>query len=211
MTGEAPPASSHITIRVPRPEELDETRALMIRVIELDYGYDYRTRWHEDVDDPAGFFLAHPRQTLLVAVDDQTGRIVGTAGVRVLRITSPPHPTEILARYDRERTAELTRVFVLPEARRRGIGRDLVVAARAWVTAVGSFDLIQFHSRTAVEFWRAMPTTEILDNRPRVDGGPEDGQVYFEMAIAERHSSIAERSQPRVDSGPSPASSRPTF
>ncbi len=185
MRSEALPADSRVTIRVPRPDEIEETRALMIRVIEHDYGYDYRTRWHEDVADPAGFFLAHPRQTLLVAVDNRTGRILGTAGVRVLRITSPPHPADILARYDRERTAELTRVFVLPEARRLGIGRVLVDAARAWVAAVGGFDLIQFHSRTAVEFWRAMPTTEVLDNRHRVDGGPEDGQVYFEMAIAE--------------------------
>lgn len=187
MTGGEVGAASGVTIRVPGPDEVEETRTLMIRVIELDYGYDYRTRWHEDVDDPAGFFLAHPRQTLLVAVDDRTGQIVGTAGVRVLRITSPPHPSEILARYDRERTAELTRVFVLPEARRRGIGHGLVVAARAWVTAVGGFDLIQFHSRTAVEFWRSMPTTEVLDNRHRVDGGPEGGQVYFEMAVAEPH------------------------
>lgn len=175
----------NVTVRVPRPDELEGTRALMIRVIELDYGYDYRTRWHEDVDDPAGFFLAHPRQTLLVAIDEGTGQILGTAGVRVLRITSPPHPAEILARYHRERTAELTRVFVLPEARRRGIGRALVNAARRWVVEVGGFDLIQFHSRTAVEFWRAMPTSEILDNRHRVDGGPEDGQVYFEMSVPE--------------------------
>ncbi|MFN8632984.1 MAG: GNAT family N-acetyltransferase [Chloroflexota bacterium] len=183
MSGGEAGAACDVTVRVLRPDEIDEARALMIRVIALDYGYDYRANWHEDVDDLQGFYLDHPRQTLLVAIDDGTGQVVGTAGVRVLRITSPPHPAEILARYDRERTAELTRVFVLPEARRRGIGRVLVEAARAWVTDVGELDLIQFHSRTAVEFWRAMPTTEILDNRHRVDGGPEDGQVYFEMSV----------------------------
>lgn len=183
MNGGEAGAAPSVTVRVPRPDELAEARALMIRAIALDYGYDYRTTWHEDVDDPASFFLAHPRQTLLVAVDDGTGRIVGTAGVRVLRIAAPPHPAEILARYDRERTAELTRVFVLPEARRRGIGRALIDAARRWVAEVGEFDLIQFHSRTAVEFWRAMPTTEILDNRRRIGSGPEDGQVYFEMRV----------------------------
>lgn len=189
--------AGNFTVRVPRPEELDETRALMIRVIELDYGYDHRTRWHEDVDDPAGFYLADPRQTLLVAVDDGTGRILGTAGVRVLRITSPPHPAEILDRYDRERTAEFTRVFVAPEARRRGIGRALVDAARAWVAEVGGFDLIQFHSRTAVEFWRALPTTEILDNRRRVAGGPEDGQVYFELSVTPVGSDVRDEGKQR--------------
>jgi GNAT superfamily N-acetyltransferase len=175
------------TTRAARPEELDEVRALMIRVIEHDYGYDYRSRWHDDVDEPKAFYLDHPRQTLLVAVDDRTGEILGTAGVRILRITSPPHPAEIIDRYDRERTAELTRVFVLPEARRRGIGRALVEAARTWVAEVGGFDLIQFHSRTAVEFWRSMPTTEVLDNRRQIGGGPELGQVYFEMSVPEMH------------------------
>jgi GNAT superfamily N-acetyltransferase len=170
-------------VRIPRSDELDEVRALMIRVIEHDYGYDYQTRWHDDVDDSKAFYLDKPRHRLLVAVDDRTGQILGTAGVRVLAITSPPHPQEILDRYDRERTAELTRVFVLPEARRRGIGRALVDAARSWVADVGDFDLIQFHSRTAVEFWRSMPTTEILDNRRQIGGGPELGQVYFEMQV----------------------------
>jgi GNAT superfamily N-acetyltransferase len=174
-----------VTVRVPRPEELDDVRGLMIRVIEQDYGYDYRSRWHDDVDDAKAFYLNHPRQTLLVAIDDQTGKILGTAGVRTLRITSPPHPSEIIDQYDRERTAELTRVFVLPEARRRGIGRALVEAARTWVAEVGGFDLIQFHSRTAVDFWRSMPTTEVLDNRRQVGGGPELGQVYFEMSVPE--------------------------
>ena len=174
---------SGYTIRVLRPGEVGETRALMIRVIEHDYGYEYRSRWHADVDDPAAFYLDCPRQTLLVAVDDRTGQVMGTAGVRVLRITSPPHPAEILARYDRERTAELTRVFVLPEARRQGIGRALVDAARRWVAEVGGYDLIQFHSRTAVEFWRAMPTMEVLDNRQPGADGSEAGQVYFEMPL----------------------------
>jgi GNAT superfamily N-acetyltransferase len=172
------------TVRVPRDDELDESRALMIRIIEHDYGYDYRAHWHEDVDDPKRFYLDHARQTLLVAVDTLTGQIVGTAGVRVLRITAPPHPAEILNRYDRERTAELTRVFVAPEARRRGIGRALVDEARSWVAEAGGFDLIQFHSRTAVEFWRALPTTEIADTRKPDGEGPAAGQVYFEMTVS---------------------------
>jgi GNAT superfamily N-acetyltransferase len=186
-----------VTIRAPRADELDATRVLMIRVVALDYGYDYRSRWHEDIDNLTGFYLAHPRHTLLVAVEGATGKIIGTAGVRTLRITSPPHPATIVERYDRERTAELTRVFVAPEARRRGIGRTLVEAAQRWVAEAGDFDLIQLHSRTAVEFWRAMPTTEILDNRRRAAGAPEDGQVYFEMPITSvvRH----ERDAPTAD------------
>jgi GNAT superfamily N-acetyltransferase len=160
---------------------MDETRALLIRVIEHDYGYDYRAHWHDDIDDPAGFYLDTPRHTLLVAVDTLTGQILGTAGVRLLQITSPPHPREIVERYAPERTAELTRVFVHPEARRRGIGRQLVDAARQWVSEAGGFDMIQFHSRTAVQFWCALPTTVVLDGRRPGVSGPAGGQVYFEM------------------------------
>ncbi len=171
------------SVREPHPEELAAVRALMIRVIERDYGYPYRTYWHEDVEDLAGFFLAHPWQALLIAMDDRSGQLLGVAGVRVLRITAPPHPPEIVGRYDHDRTAELTRVFVAPEARRRGVGRALVEAARAWVARIGGFDLIQFHSRTAVEFWQAMPTTVVLDARRPGGTGPESGQVYFEMTV----------------------------
>jgi len=103
--------------------------------------------------------------------------------VRVLAITSPPHPPEILARYDRERTAELTRVFVAAEARRRGIGRALIDAAARRVAEVGGYDVIAFHSRTAVEFWRALPTAEILDNRRPGVTGRAGGQVYFELLV----------------------------
>lgn len=175
-----------VAVRVARPDDLEEARALMIEVIAHDYGYDYRTRWHDDVADPRGFYLEHPRQALLVAIDERTGLIVGTAGIRVLRIAAPPHPPEIVARYDRERTAELTRVFVHPTARRRGIGRVLVEAARRWVANAGGYHVIQLHSRTAVDFWRALPTVEILDTRRMADGGPDDGQVYFELAIPPR-------------------------
>lgn len=178
----ATPRGSY-TVREPRTDELAATRALMIEVIARDYGYDYRCQWHDDVDDLAGFYLAHPRQTLLVAVDDMSGQILGTAGVRVLRATAPPHPPEIVARYDRERTAELTRVFVRTDARRRGIGRALVEAARRWVAEDGGYALIQFHSRTAVEFWRALPATETLDNRRPSGDGPATGQVYFELPL----------------------------
>lgn len=174
------------TVREPRPEELAEVRALMVRVIARDYGYGYHTQWHADLDDPQGFYLDNPRQALFVAVDDATGRIVGTAGVRTLAITSPPHPPAILARYDRERSAELTRVFVAPETRRRGIGQALVERARHWVAGAGDYDIICFHSRTAVDFWRALPTTEVLDARRAGEEGPSAGSVYFDMVVPER-------------------------
>jgi len=169
------------TIRPPVADELAAVRALMIRVIELDYGYPFQTRFHADVDDPGAFYLSRPRHTLVAAFDADSAALLGVGGVRLLGITSPPHPRSILARYDPNRSAEVTRVFVAPEYRRRGVGRALVTALRAWVTDAGDFDVLCWHSRTAVEFWRSFPDVyEVLDAR---DGSAHasGGQVYFEF------------------------------
>jgi GNAT superfamily N-acetyltransferase len=174
---------NRFVIRSPFVDELASVRALMVRVIELDYGYPYQSRFHDDVDDPFGFYLKQPRHTLLVAVDDGACGIVGVAGVRVLRIAAPPHPRSIVARYDPHRSAELTRVFVAPEHRRRGVGRELVVAARHWVRQTGDFDVVCFHSRTAVDFWRSFSDVfEVLDARDG-SGLASGGQVYFEFPV----------------------------
>ncbi|MFN8521571.1 MAG: GNAT family N-acetyltransferase [Chloroflexota bacterium] len=170
--------------------DLPSVQALMRSVIARDYGYEVSARWHEDVLDPGRFFLDNPRHALLVAVGAD-GAVLGTAGVRVLRITAPPHPGWVVARYDHQRTAELTRVFVDPSARRSGIGAALVRAARARVALAGGFDVIAFHSRTAVDFWRAMPTREIADTRVADGLGPEGGQVYFEMDVQDPSASSA--------------------
>lgn len=158
----------------------------MLGIIERDYGYGYDPRWHYDLDDLRGFYLDYPRQALFVAVDDATGRLAGTAASKVPRLTAPPHPTAIVARYDPARTAELTRVFVAPAYRRRGLARTLVDAARRWVAAAGGFDVITLHSASAVEFWRALPATEVLDARRPGATGPLAGSVYFELTIPVR-------------------------
>jgi ribosomal protein S18 acetylase RimI-like enzyme len=172
-------------VRNARAADAPAVRTLMVRVIEHDYGYPYRSRFHADVDDPGGFYLADPRHALVVAIDGPTGELVGCAGVRTLAITAPPHPPELLARYDRERSAELTRVFVAPEHRRRGIARALVEAARARVAAIGGYDVLCFHSRTAVEFWRSIGSREVLDARRPGVAGPAGGSVYFELPLGE--------------------------
>lgn len=169
-----------LDIRQPRTDELAAVRDLMIAVMERDYGYPYRDAWHGDVDDLQGFYLDDPRHLLLIAEDLGSGTVGGTAGVRTLRITAPPHPASIIARYVAPRTAELTRVFVLPAWRGQGVGRALAEACLRWVSARDDYDLVQFHSRTAVEFWRAVGATEILDARTG-EGGRTGGQVYFEL------------------------------
>lgn len=170
-----------ITIRASYLSELPAVRALMVRIIEGDYGYGYDPRWHGDLDDLQGLYLDRPRQALLVAVDDTTGATVGTIAVRTLAITTPPHPAPFVARYDRARSAELVRVFVDPAYRRRGIARALVAAARRWVAGAGGYDVICLHSQFAVAFWRTLATEVFVEAT-----GPDAGTAYLELTVPQR-------------------------
>jgi GNAT superfamily N-acetyltransferase len=156
----------------------------MLRIFEADYGYGYQPRWHWDYDDIQGVYLDNPRHVLFVVVDDLTDAIVGTAGIRAGGPTAPSLPRWLVDRYQPpERTAQLVRVFVHPEYRRRGIARALVDACRQFVREVGGYEVIALHSEFAVEFWRSMPTTEVYSER--TDDAP-DAAVHFELARLER-------------------------
>lgn len=74
------------SIRRTEERDLPDARALMIRTFDQDFGYGYRPDWHADVDDLAGWYMRDPRTVMYVAVDDRTGEIVGTAGVRSGRL-----------------------------------------------------------------------------------------------------------------------------
>ena len=171
------------TARPARPSDLSAARALIMRVIHEDLGYPYNPQWHWDVDDLHGVYVDDPRHALWVAVDDATGEIIGTGGVRRGGPTSPP---EVAARYDPERTAQVVRVYVDRAHRRRGAARMLVELARRFAAAVGGYDVICLHTDRrapgAEAFWRAMPTTLVFDPHGQ---GPFGDTLHFELAFPE--------------------------
>jgi sarcosine oxidase, subunit beta len=170
------------SVREATAADVSAARALMLRVFEEDFGYGYKPEFHADVDDMQAVYIDHPRHTLIVAVDDDTGEVVGTAGVRSGGLKPEFNPSWLVARYDPQRTAQLVRVYVARGYRGAGVARALVERTMRFVAENGTYSVLALHSDPrspgAERFWRSMPTTLILDDRD----GPS-GSLHFEMEI----------------------------
>ena len=118
------------TARPAQPGDLRRARELIARVIEEDLGYAYNPAWHWDLDDLRGVYLDDPRHALWVVTDDATGELLATGAVRRGGPGLAAHPALAADRYDRDRTAQVVRVYVARPHRRRGIARTLVELAR---------------------------------------------------------------------------------
>ncbi len=126
MTTPGPATRPGFSVRAAGTGDLAAARALMLRTFEEDFGYGYTPEFHADVDDLRGVYLEHPRHALFVAVADDTGQLLGTAGIRSGGLKPAFNPPWLVARYDPERTAQLVRVYTLREYRGRGVARALV-------------------------------------------------------------------------------------
>lgn len=174
------------TVREARPEDLAQATALITRVLAEDLGISpLRPEIHFDVIDPRRTYLDNPRHALFIAVDDTSGEVIGTTGVRAGGPKSPPHPRWLADKYDPVTTAQLYRVYIHPEHRRRGAARHLVEAARRFIAAEGGYAVIYLHTDpvtvpAAEPFWRSMPATEIYDARGK---GEPSHALHFELAF----------------------------
>ena len=176
-----PSTQKGFLVREATPSDLVEARAMILRVLEEDLGYGYVSEWHWDLDDMQTVYLDNPRQALFVAVDNGSNQIVGTTAVRTGGPKSPPHPQRLAERYDYSRTAQLMRVYIVAEQRRRGIARALVEAAKNFVMAEGGYDVIYLHTNAGIPgaevFWRSAATTEVYDAR----GEDTWNTIHFEI------------------------------
>ena len=179
----APPSTSaHSVVRLATHGDLPGARSVMLDTFYLEFGHGYRPAWHADVIDLAGSYLGNPRHALFVAVCGD--EIVGTTAVRAQGPASPPHPSWVAERYRGDTTAQLFRVYVRPEHRRRGLARALVDAAVRFVARTPGYERIYLHTDTRVAaaeaFWRSI-AVEVCDAR---DGDHRHHQtVHFEIPL----------------------------
>ncbi|MET9440630.1 GNAT family N-acetyltransferase [Streptomyces sp. NPDC006610] len=172
------------TVRPATAADVDGARRVMLDTFYNEFGYGYVPQWHHDVVDIEGTYLDVPRHLLLVAVHD--GEVVATTGVRSQGPRHPPHPRWLAERYPYGTTAQLVRVYVRPEHRRRGLARTLVDAACDFVIGTPGYDRIYLHTNVNVEgaeaFWRSL-AKEVFDARTTGEHGPGVATVHFEIPM----------------------------
>lgn len=176
--------SSQYRVRPATPDDLDGARSVMLDTVYRDFGTGYVPRWHGDIVDLAGAYLVPPRHTLLVAVDPE-GQVVATGALDSRGPAHPPNPRPLAERYPSGTTAQLRRVYVRPEHRRRGLARRIVRDLLAFAAADGGYRAVYLHTDPAVPgaeaFWRSLGTV-VHDERDPARGG--QGVVHFEVPLA---------------------------
>ncbi|MGW0562524.1 GNAT family N-acetyltransferase [Streptomyces sp. NPDC003016] len=99
-----------------------------------------------------------------MAVHD--GEVVATTGVRSQDPAHPPHPRRLAERYPSGTTAQLVRVYVRPEHRRRGPARTTVGQAGDFAAATPGYDSRSLRTNVRVKgaetFWRSI-AEEVFD------------------------------------------------
>jgi GNAT superfamily N-acetyltransferase len=172
-------------IRTATTDDLDDARAVMLDAVYRDFGTGYVPRWHADIIDPERFYLAPPRHTLLVAVDERDGTVAATAALDARGPEHPPNPRWIAERYPSGETAQLRRVYVRPEHRRCGLARRLVAELMAFAKADGGYRSVYLHtyptSSGAEALWRALGKL-VCDERAEEPGGGQ-GVLHFEVPL----------------------------
>ena len=156
----------------------------MLDTVYRDFRTGYVPRWHGDIVDPAAAYLVPPRHTLLVAVDAEDGIVVATGALDSRGPAHPPNPRELAERYPSGATAQLRRIYVRPEHRRRGLARRLVDELLAFAAADGGYRSVYLHTDPAVPgaepFWRSIG--KVVHDERETTGGASS-VVHFEIPM----------------------------
>ncbi|MET8080774.1 GNAT family N-acetyltransferase [Streptomyces sp. NPDC005303] len=172
------------SIRAASPDDLDGARAVMLDTVYRDFGTGYVPRWHGDIIDPAAAYLVPPRHTLLVGLDPEDGTVVATGALDSRGPAHPPNPRELAERYPCGETAQLRRIYVRPEHRRRGLARRLVDELLAFAAADGGYRSVYLHTDPAVPgaepFWHSLG--KVVHDERETTGGASS-VVHFEIPM----------------------------
>lgn len=172
--------SASFLIRRVTPSDVEAAQALMRRVVEQDFQSTYDPALHRDIDDVVGTYITPKRHVLFIAMDESSGAVIGTAGARDGALHRGPD--HLIDRYGGGRTAQLVRVYVRREDRRRGVARALLARVLQFILADGRYTAISLHtfphSPGALAFWESIGTKVWAYER---EG--QYPQVFFEITL----------------------------
>ncbi|WP_067704011.1 GNAT family N-acetyltransferase [Nocardia jejuensis] len=159
---------SDYVVREALPHDLAGARSVMLDTFYTDLGYGYLPEHHDDVIDPGRAYLCHPRQRLWVARHDD--QVVATTAIRARGPRIPPHPAWLADRYPDHSTAQLFRVYVRAEHRRRGLATELVRRAIDFARGTTVFERLYLHTDASVpgalDFWKSLGVIVHDDRAP---------------------------------------------
>ncbi|WP_419993280.1 GNAT family N-acetyltransferase [Streptomyces boninensis] len=171
-------------IRTAVPGDLDAARAVMLDTVYRDFGTGYVPRWHRDIIDLEGAYLRDPRHTLLIAEDERDGSVVATAALDSRGPAHPPNPLWVAERFPSGETAQLRRVYVRAEHRRRGLAGRLVAELLDFAAVAGGYRSVYLHTDPGVlgaePFWRSLGKV-VCDEREEAAGARV---VHFEVPFS---------------------------
>ncbi len=154
-----------VHVREAGPLDLDDVVALRLALLRDDAATPGRRPLHPDAERRARVLYAKqlrsPREVTLLAEREDTHAVVG-----IIRLAlAPPSPFHADFRH-----AYLSSAYVVPEARRRGVLRSLVLHGLAWAEAHGAAE-VRLHAAVgnaaAAIAWERLgfPAREVLRTR----------------------------------------------
>ena len=122
-----------VIVRQSRPEDQPAVERFLVEVALLhQQAHPERFRAPADPDEPAP--RAPGDSPRVVLVGELAGRVVGVATVEIR--DTPDSPWLVPRRF-----ASIESLVVAPDARRRGIGRDLLLACESWAKEQGATEM----------------------------------------------------------------------
>ena len=159
---------ANLVIRDLTRADIPAAQALMMRVVEDDFGESHNPVVHADIDDLEGWYVRPSGPFMLVVEDVRTGELVATGGIRGGALKEGLSPEHLVERYRDGRTGQIVRIYVAREHRRRHIARELVNAVLHRARSEGHYSTVALHtyphSPGALPFWLSMGCELVADD-----------------------------------------------
>lgn len=166
-----------ISIAKVTPALVEPAKALIMDAVYHDFGFSYNPDWHWDVDNLPEAYAG--RNVMLTA--QAGGELIGTIGLRA------GAPVDIAGHFTKGdmRVAQIVRLVVRRDWRRRGVAKALVESLLPYAIQDPDTDQLYFHtsdtSANAMPFWLSLGATMIRDDRPKE---PITRTVHFAFNLA---------------------------